>query len=139
MGKKADLSPKTIRYYEEVGLLPDPGRTASGYRDYAEAAVERLEFIRAAQAVGFALGEIREILSFSDRGEAPCMYVTGLMEQRVRTLSQHIRGLERMRMELERLVRKARTLPGRRAGTFCHIIESAASPQQTEKALPLRP
>lgn len=124
LGEKANLSTKTIRYYEDIGILPEPERTASGYRDYDEAALERLRFIKAAQAVGFSLGEIKEVLAFGDRGEAPCMHVTQLMEERIRNLSQHIRGLERMRAELKHLVGKARTLPVRHAGTFCHIIES---------------
>ncbi len=137
LGKKADLPPKTIRYYEEIGLLPDPPREPSGYRDYDDSAFERLRFIKAAQAVGFTLGEIREILAFRDRGETPCLHVADLMEQRVRSLWQHIQGLERMRAELERLVQKARSLPEARSGTFCHIIESARPVKQKGSALPL--
>jgi DNA-binding transcriptional MerR regulator len=124
LGERVVLSAKTIRYYEDIGILPEPERTASGYRDYDESAFDRLRFIRAAQAVGFTLGEIKEVLAFGDRGEAPCMHVTQLMEERIRTLSQHIRGLQRMRGELEQLVEKARALPLRHSGTFCHIIES---------------
>lgn len=136
LGNQADLSPKTIRYYEDIGLLPDPGRTPSGYRDYGDDALERLAFIKAAQAVGFTLGEIREILAFRIRGETPCAHVANLMEQRVRTLTEHIRGLQRMRGELKTLVQKARTLPGPRPGTFCHIIETAARPDRGRRMLP---
>ncbi len=137
LGKKAAVPTKTIRYWEDIGILPEPARTPAGYRDYDEGALERLQFIRAAQAVGLSLGEIREILAFGDRGEPPCMYVTSLMEQRVRTLSEHIQGLERMRTELERLLGKARALPATHSGTFCHIIEGSASPAQKNKGLPL--
>ncbi|MGH2720773.1 MAG: heavy metal-responsive transcriptional regulator [Actinomycetota bacterium] len=136
LGNTADLSPKTIRYYEDIGLLPDPGRTPNGYRDYGDDALERLAFIKAAQAVGFTLGEIREILAFRTRGEMPCAHVANLMEQRVRTLSEHIRGLERMRAELKALVQKARSLPEPRRGTFCHIIENAARPAPDRPMLP---
>jgi DNA-binding transcriptional MerR regulator len=136
LGKKTDLSPKTIRYYEDIGLLPDPGRTPSGYRDYGNDAVELLGFIKAAQAVGFTLGEIKEILAFRTRGETPCAHVANLMEQRVRTLSDHIRGLERMRAELKGLVQKARSLPEPRRGSFCHIIESAARGGTAKSVLP---
>ncbi|MGH2688105.1 MAG: heavy metal-responsive transcriptional regulator [Actinomycetota bacterium] len=136
LGNKADLSPKTIRYYEDIGLLPDPGRTPSGYRDYGDDALERLAFIKAAQTVGFTLGEIREILAFRTRGETPCAHVAKLMEQRVRTLSEHIRGLQRMRAELKTLVEKARALPEPRPGTFCHIIETAARPDLGRRTLP---
>jgi len=128
LGELADLSAKTIRYYEDIGIIAEPHRTPSGYRDYDEAALDRLRFIKAAQTVGFSLGEIREVLSFGDRGEAPCVHVRQLMEERIRSLSQHIQGLERMRSELERLVQKAKTLPGPETGTFCHIIELARPP-----------
>jgi DNA-binding transcriptional MerR regulator len=125
LGERAGLSAKTIRYYEDIEILPEPGRTSSGYRDYDDVALERLRFIKSAQAVGFSLGEIREVLAFGDRGEAPCVHVTHLMQERIRSLSEHIRGLEQMRSELERLVKKAKTLPGPDSGTFCHIIELA--------------
>jgi len=128
LGDKAGLSAKTIRYYEHIRILPEPHRTSSGYRDYDEGALERLGFIKAAQAVGFSLGEIKEVLAFGDRGEAPCLHVTQLMEKRIRSLSGHIHGLEQMRSELERLVKKAKTLPGPNPGTFCHIIELARPP-----------
>jgi len=127
LGKKLNLSAKTIRYYEEIGLLPDPGRSPSGYRDYGDGAIERLRFIKAAQAVGFSLGEIREILAFRDRGATPCQHVTLLIERHAQEIAERIRALEQMQVDLRDLARRARTLvpsPGR----FCHIIESAGAP-----------
>jgi MerR family transcriptional regulator, copper efflux regulator len=138
VGGKADLSAKTIRYYEDIGILPEPERTASGYRDYDESALERLGFIKAAQAVGFTLGEIREVLAFGDRGEAPCKHVTHVMKERIRTLSQHIRGLERMRTGLEHLLQEAKRLPDPPQGTFCHIIESIGRRPTEETGLAAR-
>ncbi|HXF81665.1 MAG TPA: MerR family transcriptional regulator [bacterium] len=61
LAKKANLNPRTIRYYEGIGLLPIPPRTAAGYRQYFEQDLERLEFIRSAQALGIALQEIKEV------------------------------------------------------------------------------
>jgi MerR family copper efflux transcriptional regulator len=125
LGRRVNLSAKTIRYYEDIDLLPDPGRTRSGYRDYDESAVERLRFVKAAQAVGFTLGEIREVLSFRDRGETPCRHVAALIGRHAREISERIDALARMQADLERLAERARTLsPG--TGTFCHIIEGAA-------------
>src|SRR3546814_457103 len=69
------INTKTIRYYEGIGLLPPPDRTASGYRAYDEDDVERLTFIKTAQRLGITLDEIREILAFRERGERPCEYV----------------------------------------------------------------
>ena len=131
LAELAGLSTKTIRYYEDIGILAEPGRTSSGYRDYNDDAVGRLRFIKAAQGVGFSLGEIKEVLAFGDRGEAPCLHVTQLMKERIRNLSDHIRSLEQMRSELVGLVEKATTLPAPNVGTFCHIIE-LATPQGRE-------
>jgi MerR family copper efflux transcriptional regulator len=128
LGEKAELSAKTIRYYEAIRILPEPDRTPSGYRDYEESALERLRFIKAAQAVAFTLGEIKEVLAFGDRGEAPCTHVTHLMEGRIRNLSQHIRGLQEMRCQLQRLVERAKTLSSPQPGTFCHIIGGPGLP-----------
>lgn len=105
--------------------MPPPPRTLSGYRDYGTDAAARLSFIRAAQSVGLALGEIREVLAFRDRGETPCAHVASLIERHATDLSQRIAALELMRRDLERLARMARSLsPAEgRGAAFCHIIE----------------
>jgi MerR family copper efflux transcriptional regulator len=117
---------KTIRYYEGVGLMPDPPRTSGGYRDYEPAAERRLSFIRAAQSVGLSLGEIREVLAVRDRGERPCEHVRSLIEQHAADLSERIAALEAMRRDLRRMGRKARSLSGSppEPAAYCHIIES---------------
>lgn len=126
LANEAGLSPKTIRYYEEIGVLPEPERTPSGYRDYGHGAVERLRFVRAAQSIGLTLGEIREILSLRDRGEAPCAHVAHLIEQHARDVSERIGHLQAMHRDLRRLAVVARSLP-RSEGRFCHIIEARPS------------
>jgi MerR HTH family regulatory protein len=68
---QAGISTKAIRYYEQIGILTPPARTSSGYRSYDETAIGRLGFVRAAQAVGLTLGEIRQIIAFRDDGQAP--------------------------------------------------------------------
>lgn len=138
LGEKANLSPKTIRYYEEIDLLTDPGRTAGGYRDYDHSALERLRFIKAAQSVGFSLGEIKEILAFRDRGETPCQHVTALIEQHADDLSDRIRALEQMRRDLRKLAERARTLSPV-PGQFCHIIEGGSRALPLTRMLPARP
>lgn len=124
VAERAKVPPKTIRYYEDIALLPEPPRTPSGYREYGPDAVDRLGFIRAAQSIGLSLGEIREILSLSDRGKAPCSHVAGLIDQHARHLEGRIRHLRQMQRELRRLATVARSLP-RASGRFCHIIELA--------------
>lgn len=133
LGKRIGVSAKTIRYYEQIGIVAEPERTSSGYRDYDGSALERLEFIKAAQAVTLSLGEIREILAFRDRGQTPCNHVTELMKQKVRSLSEHIRGLEQMRAELQNLLDRTPTFPQTCGDGYCHIIVSgdACSSQVT--------
>lgn len=72
LGAAAGLSAKTIRFYEQFGLLPAPPRTPGGYRDYPAGATSRLAFIRRAQAAGLTLAEIGNILHIRDGGQAPC-------------------------------------------------------------------
>lgn len=126
LGDKVGVSPKTIRYYEEIGLIPPPGRDTSGYRAYGREAETRIRFIKAAQSIGLSLGEIREILAFRDRGEVPCSHVAALIERNAQELSERISALEQMRTDLERLARKARRVsPGAgEQASFCHIIET---------------
>lgn len=138
LGKAAGVSAKTIRYYEEIGIVPEPERTSSGYRDYGESALERLSFIKAAQAVSLSLGEIREILTVRDRGETPCADVIELMNRKVATLSEHIRGLQNMRSELQELVAMTRTLPEGRSDSYCHIIENAPAATSFTRSPPVK-
>jgi MerR family copper efflux transcriptional regulator len=124
VAERSGVNPTTIRYYEDIGLVPEPDRTASGYRDYEEAAVTRLAFIRAAQGIGLSLGEIKEILALRERGDIPCVHVISLIEQHASKLAERIAALEQMRRELVELAKQARRRPPRDDAEFCHIIES---------------
>jgi DNA-binding transcriptional MerR regulator len=82
IGELADavgVNPKTIRFYEDIALLPQPERRPSGYRDYSEDDRDRLVFVRTAQRLGLALADIKEILAFRERGEQPCGYVRSVL------------------------------------------------------------
>jgi MerR family copper efflux transcriptional regulator len=135
LGRRAGVSAKTIRYYEHIGIVPEPERTTSGYRDYDSSALERLEFIKAGQAVSLSLGEIKEILAFRDRDETPCGHVIQLMRERVTSISENIRGLEQMRTDLQTLLDKAATLPQPCGDSYCHIIESGKTAGALSAAL----
>ena len=129
IGELADsvsVPAKTIRYYEEIGLLPPPERHPNGYRNYDEPAVDRLRFVRAAQAVGFSLGEIKEILAFHERGEKPCGHVLDLVDRRARDISERIAVLERMQADLRRLSARAAAAPAP-DGAYCHLIEHSST------------
>ena len=81
LAAQSGVTTKTIRFWESTGLLADPARTPSGYRDYDPDVVDRLSFIRHAQSAGLTLAEIRPILAISDTGEPSCGHVTDLIHQ----------------------------------------------------------
>ena len=97
------LNPKTIRYYEEIGLLPRAERSASGYRRYTRRDVERLGFIRRAKMLGLSLDEIRDILSVQQEGSLPCGQVLDLIDTKISAIEQRIVELQDFRAELATL------------------------------------
>jgi MerR family Zn(II)-responsive transcriptional regulator of zntA len=101
------LNPKTIRYYEEIGLLPAPTRSATGYRLYSAADSERLRFIAKAKAIGFTLREIGEILARRDEGLEPCPYVGELLDHKLAAVETQLHVLAAVHAEL--LALKAET------------------------------
>jgi MerR family copper efflux transcriptional regulator len=124
LAKQAGISTKAIRYYEQIGILAPPARTAAGYRSYDETALGRLGFVRAAQAVGLTLDEIRQIIAFRDGGQAPCAHVTELLQRRAVDLDVRIRELQQLRGELRQLAERAATLVPEQCPPerICHII-----------------
>jgi DNA-binding transcriptional MerR regulator len=87
LAKLSGATTKTIRYYELLGLLPEPQRTDSGYRLYDEKDVERLVFIRKAKGLGFSLTEIKETLALYDSKQDPCIHVLDCWNGRFRRLT----------------------------------------------------
>ena len=90
-------TPKTLRYYEETGLLPRPNRTSGGYRDYRPEVLGRIDFIRRSRAAGLTLAQTREILEVRDAGDAPCAHVVELLTARLADLDTQIAALTAMR------------------------------------------
>lgn len=100
---RSGLSTKTLRFYESIGVLPPPDRTANGYRDYEPEILDRLAFIRASQAAGFTLDEIRHIIAIRDNGAAPCGHVADLLAAKAAQARQQISDLQQFLDQLERL------------------------------------
>jgi DNA-binding transcriptional MerR regulator len=124
---RAGVTAKTLRYYERIGILPPPSRSASGYRDYRPDVLERLGFIRAGQAVGLSLGEIRQVVALRDRGETPCDHVYRLLQRRTAELDERIHELQALRRDLQALTKRARRLDPADcdSGGVCHLITSS--------------
>jgi len=124
LADRAGVSAKTIRFYEEAGLLPQPPRTSAGYRDYPEETASRLSFIRDAQSAGLTLAEIRGVLAVRDSGQAPCRQVTGLIDEHLARIEQRLAELEQARRALHGLRRRAQaTDPADCAGEdVCSIL-----------------
>ena len=100
VAERTGLSAPTIRYYESIGLLPAPVRSATGYRRYPEAVVEELRFVKKAQTLGFSLEEIREILALSRAGDTPCSHVLDLSRRHLQAVEDRIAQLTRFRDQL---------------------------------------
>ncbi|KPV54529.1 MerR family transcriptional regulator [Kouleothrix aurantiaca] len=116
------INPKTIRYYEEIGLLPPAKRTDNGYRLYGDADRERLHFISKAKAVGLTLEEIGQILALRRTGAPPCEHVVGLLDHKLRAVEEQLRTLSDFRTELLTLREEARQTRHTDA-CVCGIIE----------------
>ena len=104
LAKLTNTSPKTIRFYEDSGLLPSPARSASGYRDYRPEIADRLRFIRRGQAAGLTLQKVRQILAIHDRGEVPCGHVRGVLNTRLDQVRAQIAELVALEGHLQALL-----------------------------------
>jgi DNA-binding transcriptional MerR regulator len=124
LAEAAGVTSKTLRYYERIGLLAPPSRSQSGYREYQRDVLARLGFIKAGQALGLSLGEIRPVIGLRDRGETPCDHVSQLLARRTAELDERIEDLRRLRRELTRLTRRARRLDPMKCDPrgICHLI-----------------
>ncbi|WP_148714615.1 MerR family transcriptional regulator [Chitinolyticbacter meiyuanensis] len=103
LGKAAGVQPETIRYYERIGLLAPPARTASGYRHYDAAAVQRLRFVRRGRELGFSIEEIRTLLQLADHREQPCGQADDLVRQHLAEVAARIADLQALQAALSRL------------------------------------
>ncbi|MFQ5968513.1 MAG: heavy metal-responsive transcriptional regulator [Acidimicrobiia bacterium] len=127
LARAVGVDTPTIRFYESVGLLPEPARRPSGYRDYDESDIERLRFVRQARSLDLPLDDIREILALREEGEAPCPYVREVIAREAAAIEDRIAQLVTLRAELLRLHQVAPELPDNPPGEkrVCHILEHA--------------
>ncbi len=121
VAKRADVNVQTVRYYERRGLLPEPPRTAAGYRQYDESSVSRIRFIKRAQVLGFSLAEIAELLDLRVHPRSNCDDVRAKAERKRAEIDRKIGDLRRMRLSLEELIRACEA---RKPTRECPILEN---------------
>jgi len=119
---RAGVPAKTIRFWEDQHLLPPPGRTPAGYRDYDQAVLDRLAFIRHAQAAGLTLAAIRQMLEIRDGGQPPCVHVTDLIARRLAEVDVRLAELTRTRDQLVVLAARAAEQDPADCRGYCSII-----------------
>ena len=105
VAEAAGVEVSTVRYYERRGLLAEPPRTDSGYRQYDASVIDRIRFVRQAQDLGFTLHEIEELLDLRVEDPASCGAVEEATRSKLRSVDAKIRELRRLRAVLARLVR----------------------------------
>jgi Cu(I)-responsive transcriptional regulator len=122
LARAADTTAETIRYYERIGLLFPPPRTAANYRDYSAEHVSRLSFTRRARDLGFSIEQIRALLALADQKEQPCEAVDAIAREHLVDVKRKLTDLVALRRELDSLIGQCRH------GTVaeCRILEALA-------------
>lgn len=104
LARSADCKIQTIRYYEEIGLMPLAERSAGNQRRYSDDHLDRIRFIRHGRALGFSLDEIRELLAMSDQPDRPCGEIDAIAQVHLRSVKSKIRHLQSLKTELEHMI-----------------------------------
>jgi DNA-binding transcriptional MerR regulator len=139
IARRTGIAATTIRYYETLGLLTPPVRTSGGYRKYGESTVDDLQFIKKAQALGFSLDEVGEILKLSRSGETPCTHVLHLAQRHLAAVGERIRQLTRFRDQLSAEITKWDGPAQADCQGYCQIIANADIDTTAVNALSTQP
>lgn len=126
VAKHVGLAATALRYYEREGLVVPTARSGSGYRLYDGAVLERLGFIRAAQAVGFTLHDVRTLLELD--GDVPCKDVQSLLKRRLAEVDAKLANLQRVRIALDRALKRCR-----RSKKGCAVLADLKSDRRGAK------
>lgn len=125
LASELGLTSQAVRFYERAGLLKEPSRTESGYRQYGPDDLKRLRFIRQAKQLGFTLTEIGSMLRMHDAGQAPCSEVIAIAERHLNEVEAEIQRLQRFRRQLSGALSDWRKVKSRRVAgnAICELIE----------------
>lgn len=129
LARRAELAPETLRHYERLGLIQPSRRSESNYRLYDASALQRLRFIRRAQALGFSLPDIGQLLGLHARGDADMAQVRQVAEQRVAEIDQRLDDLRRLREGLQQLLQAC---PGHGPTAGCPILGALCADDEEE-------
>jgi len=124
VAERSGVPAKTIRFWEDQRLLPAPARTPAGYRDYDAAILERLAFIRHAQAAGLTLEHIGQVLDIRDGGQPPCVHVADLIARRLADVETRLAELARARDQLAKLAVRAAAQDPADCRGYCSVFDS---------------
>jgi MerR family mercuric resistance operon transcriptional regulator len=108
LSEQTEVNIETIRYYERIGILPNPPRSAGGHRLYADEHTQRLLFIRRARQLGFSLEQVRELLGLSSGRRLACAKVKSITEQHIADIRRRVRDLQRLERVLSGMAAQCR-------------------------------
>ncbi len=128
LARQASINPRTLRYYERIGLLVPSARTDAGYRLYTDQDAARLSFIRRAQALGLSLTEIADVIALREAGTTPCRHVSAVARAKAMAIDARIAELGVLRDELTRLADRAEAVEAQcvEGSSICLAVEGAA-------------
>ena len=133
LAKQTGFSAKTLRYYEDIGLVRPAERSESGYRLYSDDVLERLRFVRRSRGLGLRLEDIRRILEISDEGRIPCEHVVGIVDRELAEALKQMARLRALRRDLTHL--RARLIDAIETGSVgpgrtCPCFEDSDEPAE---------
>ncbi len=119
LARRSGLPVKTLRYYEDLGLLPALCRSEGGYRLFGQRSLRRLEFIRRLKTLGLSLEEIQGCLAVHDAGQLPCADIRGQLYRQIGLVDERLRELRQFRAELQSLLDNWQSDPAPNAAVIC--------------------
>lgn len=123
LAARSGLSVKTLRFYEDQGLLPALGRSPGGYRLFSEESLRRVAFIRRLKALGLSLEDIRQCLFVHDAGQLPCADLQQQLEVQIERIDGRITELEQLRQELRQTLKGWQRAPHRQGDEICPNLQ----------------
>lgn len=138
LAEGAGITADSVRYYERIGLLPEPDRSPAGYRLYDEEALDRLRFIKRAQRFGLRLEEIGELLDIRERGLCPCGHTRDLLVRRVAQLDGEITAMARLREDVQQMLEELPEPAGTAWRCASEMLQIGPDPAATRPDQPER-